>query len=197
VKFTLDWNCVIEVEEDQPQAVSVRALVDAHRSKRIEVALLATSASENTKSRVFPCSAELFLQRVARQGWQDLPLVPMPAISDLSFWDHAYYVDDDEEFDRMYDALWAVMASNIASDPEKHLCEGQTFNDDAIHSEALAKWRNAWCDVMSAYTHIHERRDVFVTNNTKDFQDKREALAVLGMRCIATPAEAVLLLPAP
>jgi hypothetical protein len=44
---------------------------------------------------------------------------------------------------------------------------------------------------MSAYTHIREQRDVFVTNNTRDFQAHRAALATLGMTAITTPNEAV------
>lgn len=77
MKLTLDWNCVIEVEEGQPQADAVNTLIAAHRKGQIEVALLAASASENTKSKVFPGNAELFLKRVAHLGWQDLPLVQM------------------------------------------------------------------------------------------------------------------------
>lgn len=194
MKLTLDWNCVIEVEEGQPQADAVRALIVAHHSGQIEVALLAASATENTQSRMLPGNASIFLERVARLGWGDLPLVPMPMIWGLSYWDHAYYAKDAKEFERKFDAIWAVMAPRFARDPQAHLTLGQTLDDATIQSAALSRWRNTWCDVMSAYTHIHENRDVFVTNNTRDFQGHAEALAPLGMAQIATPDQAVKLL---
>jgi hypothetical protein len=65
------------------------------------------------------------------------------------------------------------------------------MTDGAIQSEELSKWRNAWCDVISAYSHIHAGRDVFVTNNPRDFQDNSELLSQLGMKHILTPAETV------
>jgi hypothetical protein len=63
------------------------------------------------------------------------------------------------------------------------------LDDNAIQSEELSKWRNTWCDVISAYSHIHDGRDVFVTNNTRDFQKNSAALSRLGMTQIYTPAE--------
>lgn len=189
--YTLDWNCVIELEEQRPQAASVQSLVDAHRRQEIEVALLAASASENTKSKLFPGNAKLFFERVKALGLDDLPLVPMPAIVGLSYFDNAFWVSDAEEFERLKSALWAVMAPNVAIKPIDHLPEGQKLTDDAIQSEALSKWRNVWCDVISAYSHIHAKRDVFVTSNTKDFQKHREQLSKLGMAVILTPSEAV------
>jgi hypothetical protein len=194
MKLTLDWNCVIEVEERRPQADAVLDLIRAHRSRQVEVALLAASATENTQSKVFPGSATIFLERVTRLGWDDLPLVPMPGIWGLSYWDHAYHVGDSDEFERKFDAIWGVIAPRFARDPIAHLKVGQALDDETIQSASLSKWRNVWCDVMSAYTHIYEGRDIFVTNNTRDFQAHRGALSVLGMTNIVTPDVAVSLI---
>ncbi len=189
MKLTLDWNCVIEVEEDRPQASNVRDLVEAHRRGEIEVALLAASASENTKSMRFPGNARVFKQRIAQLGWDDLPLVLVPGIIGLSYWDCCFVVGDAEVFKRDMDALWAVIAPKVPRRPSGHLSQGQALDDAAIQSEGLAKWRNSWCDVISAYSHIHAERDIFVTNNTRDFQDNALALASLGMRNISAPAK--------
>lgn len=189
MKLTLDWNCVIEVEEDRPQAPHVVDLINCHRQGQFEVALLAASASENSKSKRFPGSAKLFQDRVSTLGWQDLPLVTMPGIPGLSYWDFCYYVDDGESFERDMDALWSVIAPKVPREPSEHLPFGALITDDAIQSEPLSKWRNTWCDVISAYSHIHDGRDVFVTNNTRDFQKNSEVLSRLGMKHIYTPAE--------
>lgn len=189
MKLTLDWNCVIDVEQGGPQAAHVLELVEASRAGGFEVALLATSASENSRSKRFPGNAGLFKERVSALGWEDLPIVRMPGIIGLSYWDFCYYVEDGDKFDQEVEALWQVISPNVARDWLVHLPAGKAPSDGAIQSEELAKWRNAWCDVMSAYSHIHEGRDIFVTNNTKDFQRNSERLAKLGMKHISSPDE--------
>lgn len=191
MKLTLDWNCVIEVEEGRPQAEHVASLINYHRKGHFEVALLAASASENTRSKIFPGNAHLFVERIAALGWQDLPLVPMPGVIGLSYWSHCYYVEDGDKFEQDMDALWQAIAPMIPRRPSEHLPEGVKLTDDAIQSIALSKWRNTWCDVVSAYSHIHAARDIFVTNNTKDFHKNADKLSRLGMKQICTPAETI------
>ncbi|MFN4157658.1 MAG: hypothetical protein ACK4GO_04540 [Gemmobacter sp.] len=193
LRFSLDWNCVIEVEEGRSQSSHVLALVDAHRRQRVNVALLAASASENTGSRVFPGSARAFLSRVERIGWHDLPIVLVPAIISLTFLDYSYIVNE-EEFPKQFDGVWSAMFPNFRRDPREHLAAGTALNDASIQSPTLCKWRNAWCDVMSAISHIDSQRDVFVTNNTRDFQRNATALAAFGMGRIETPENAAALL---
>lgn len=191
MKLTLDWNCVIEVEEGRPQAAYVLDLVHRHRDGQFEVALLAASASENSKSKRFPGNATIFVERVSALGWKDLPLVPMPAVFGLSYWDFCYCVRDCESFEFAMEELWYAIAPNVPQNPCDHLPPGMAFSDDTIQSEHLWKWRNTWCDVVSAYCHVHECRDIFVTNNTRDFQSNRQKLSALGMQHIATPMEAL------
>ena len=191
VKFTFDWNCVIAVENGQPEAPDLQALVELHRERRIEVALLAASASENTRSRIFPGSARLFEERRSSIGWDDLPLVLMPAARGLSYFDYSYIVGDADTFNSDVDALWRVLATRVERNPLRHLPGDLRWDDAAIQSTHLSKWRNAWCDVMSAYSHIRAGRDVFVTLNTKHFQKNSEKLRNIGMRCIAAPERAL------
>lgn len=191
MKLTLDWNCVIEVEEGRPQASYVVDLIDSHRKGQFEVALLAASASENSRSRLFPGNAKLFVERVSTLGWQDLPLVPMPCVIGLSYWGYCYYVGDGEKFERDIDELWQAIAPNIPSKPLEYLPPGTELTDDVIQSVELSKWRNTWCDVISAYSHIQSGRDIFVTQNTRDFQRNLEKLSKLGMKHISTPEESL------
>lgn len=191
MKLTFDWNCIIEVENDGPQAAAVADLVDSHRNGHLEVALLAASASENAKSKRFPGNAGLFFERISALGWQDLPLVPMPAVIGLSYMDCSYLVDDGERFKRDMKSLWDTIAPGTPRIPSDHLPPGMKLSNETIQSEELRKWRNTWCDVISAYSHIQAGRDIFVTNNTRDFQKNLEKLSALGMQHISTPAEAL------
>lgn len=167
-----------------------------HRNGEFEVALLAASASENNGSKEFPGNAKVFKDRVDQLRWNDLPIVLMPAIAGLSYFDFCFWVEDTDRFELKRNALWKVIAPNIEINPQDHLSNGKEIDDDTIQSPALYKWRNTWCDVMSAYSHIHEGRDVFITNNTKDFQKNASALAELGMKYIFSPQNARILLTA-
>lgn len=115
MKLTLDWNCVIEVEEGRPQAEHVSDLINSHRKCHFAVALLAAL------------------------GWQDLPLVPMPVVWGLSYFAFCFFVEDGDAFERDMNALWQVIASTIPSEPSEHLPVGMKLTDDVIQSEALSK----------------------------------------------------------
>lgn len=118
-----------------------------------------------------------------------MPLVPMPLVIGLSYIGYSYIIGDGEKFKFDMDALWYAISQNISKNPSDHLSSDVKLSDDLIQSEGLAKWRNTWCDVISAYSHIQAGRDIFVTNNTKDFQRNIEKLSDLGMHHISTPAE--------
>ena len=182
---------MIEVENEGKQSRAVRELVDLHLDGKVDVALLAASASENDSSRRFPGNAGIFDERVAALGWDHLPIVLMPAVIGLCYFDFCFLTDDSEKFEADVNALWEAIAPNVPSNPLDHTHQSEELTDELIQSSQLSKWRNTWCDVISAYSHIHARRDVFVTLNTKDFQRNHLRLAELGMRCVATPEHAV------
>lgn len=191
LKLTLDWNCAIAVEEERPKhAECVRQLIRLHRSGEIEVALLAASASENTKDKVLAPSSGIFGDRINALGWNDLPLVKVPMVIGLTYIG-AHLIADANAFKRDTDAIWSALFPSVPSDPRLHLAEGEPLTDATIQGVGMWKWRNKWCDVISAYSHIYARRDMFVTTNTADFQKHARQLAELGMTAIATPEEAL------
>ncbi|UXN73192.1 hypothetical protein N8D56_19795 [Devosia sp. A8/3-2] len=50
--FTLDTNCIIDLEEGRPQAASVRALADAHAMGAAEVALAKKASARLLQTRL-------------------------------------------------------------------------------------------------------------------------------------------------
>ncbi len=197
MKITFDWNCLIEVEEGREQAAFVSALIEAHRKGAVEVGLLAVSASENLKSKKFPGAAKLFRQRVNDLGWSDIPIVLAPSVHGMTFIGLTFIVGDADKFKADVQALWAVIAPNIPRRHSDYLQAGQRVSDEIFWSENSSKWRNAWCDVYSAYSHIKAKRDVFVTLNTRDFQKNADKLAKLGMMQICDPKDALRILDSP
>lgn len=188
--LTFDWNCVLAVEKNEPDASAVTQLVDWHREGRIEVALLQVSASENLKgSREFPGSYDCFEERLRKLGWDDLPRLPTPGVIGLTFWDCCYFVDESVYTERS-DTLWSIIAPNLETFLDVWIATHGEPSDEEFSGPAFAKFRNAWCDVHSAYCHINERRDLFVTTNTRDFQRNSDALTPLGLVAV-TPKEAL------
>jgi hypothetical protein len=190
--FSADWNCVIEVEADGEHAGQVRRLIELHRSGACEVFVLATSASENLRgSRTLPGSYALFRNRLEALGWGDLSAIPTLLTVGLTFLGSSKLAGDHD--DTLIDELWQIIAPNIERDPHRHRQPLLVSDENWIASRDLAKWRNTWCDVHSAHSHISAGRDVFVTTNTTDFQRHADSLALLGLRRIALPKEAVAL----
>lgn len=188
--LTFDWNCVLAVENGEPAGKAVNELVNLHRKGRIEVALLQVSASENLKgTRKFPGSYDCFAERLANLGWDDLPRLPTPGVIGLTFLGCSYIVDENAYAD-MSDRLWSIIAPNRKTFLDDWIATRGEPSDEKFSGPAFAKFRNAWCDVHSAYCHINERRDLFVTTNTNDFQENSDALTPLGLVAVS-PEEAL------
>jgi hypothetical protein len=167
--FSLDWNCAISVEKSEPSSDAIKALVLSHREGRSAVAVLQTSASENMRgTRLFPASYLDFEARPKGIGWDDLPRVKTPGVWGLSFWGASFYVDVGH-YDKFASILWSKMFPRLPQRYEEFLTNAGLPEDTSLRSEEANKWRNAWCDVHSAYSHLWAKRDFFVTLNLRDF----------------------------
>jgi hypothetical protein len=182
--ITFDWNCVISSENQDDQAPYVDQLINLHRKKMVEVAITTVSASETLKgSKEFPASANFFNKRLENLGWSDLPLVLGPAVIGLTYFGMCKIVG--ENFSTERDAIWEIVGGST----QRRL--PASLSDADLHSADYKKWRNAWCDVHTLWVHIDSGRDVFISSNTKDFQNKMTQLRALGLKEVKTPEEMV------
>lgn len=103
--FTLDTNCIIDLDDSRPNALHVRRLVEAHPS-RADVAYVAISASEKQKSGTQLGNFSLFKKRLVSLGTGDLTeLVPMMYL-DVCYLDHGYLVGPEmHELERAISAV--------------------------------------------------------------------------------------------
>ncbi|UYV38650.1 hypothetical protein N4R57_06270 [Rhodobacteraceae bacterium D3-12] len=188
---TFDWNCILSIENGDANFDSIQLLIDAHHSGGIEVGLLATSASENMRgTKGFPGSYLIFEKRLARLGLSDFPIIPAPGVIGLTFIGHSYWCDE-ETYENLSNSLWDVIAPRQKNFVEEWVVvKDRAPTDDEFQSSEFAKYRNAWCDVHSAYCHVAEERDYFITSNTKDFPPDGAALSQLGLLAL-TPEMAV------
>src|SRR5260221_6315376 len=87
--FTLDTNCLIDVEENRPWRDSVLRLIAAADKGTADVAMVASSASERQPGGEYLKTFTSFRERMQELGFGSLKMLKTIARFDLSFWDHA------------------------------------------------------------------------------------------------------------
>ncbi len=162
LKFTLDTNCIIDVDCKRPSAPAVIALADAAKTGRADVALVASSASERQAGDYFLENFEVFQDRASSLGFGNLPILRPIARWGMAFWGHGVW--DGPELrareNAIYRALfpqspyeWADYATSKGVDPEDK------------PSPAYFRWRNQILDAQAYWAHENARRDIFVTSD--------------------------------
>jgi hypothetical protein len=187
-RFTLDTNCLIDVEENRPDAPCIRAIVSRH-GNGINVAVSAIGASERQRNNRYAQNFLEFKDKLKAIGFENLELLPPLAYWDVCFWDHCVMADG---ADPLESQIHAVLFPNMAFLwPEYAKARGLPIDAPQLDKT----WRNAKCDVLGLWCHIKHGGGVFVTSD-QNFHavTKQERLKALGAGVIAYPKDATALL---
>src|SRR5436309_10519071 len=92
--FTIDTNCIIDLECVTGFAPPLRQLIAAHRLGDAEVAIPAVSASEVQQDGEYLQNFSQFERRLAEAGLEGLPLIHPIAYWGISFYGLGYSADD-------------------------------------------------------------------------------------------------------
>ena len=182
--FTLDTNCLIDIEKNRPGAAAVRMLADAHAAGKADVAVIAMSASENQKNGQLLCNFEEFQTYLATLDLAHLNIVNPMMHWDISFWDHCFWPDD-----AMLDLerkIHSILFPKMQFSWEDY-CRDKGI--DRSSTPSVDPWRNHKCDVQAIWSHIHSQRQVFVTGD-RNFHRKKVSLIGLGAGRIEYPDDA-------
>jgi hypothetical protein len=197
LSLSLDTNCVIALDEVRKdprshraaEAKAIRTLVDAHTTRRADVALVAISASERQKDNVPLENFSIFQERLASLGLAHLELLHPMLYFDVTFWDASLW--SDEEMQALERSIHEILFPNIPflwSD----YCAANGF--DPNREAPDRKWKNAKCDVQAFWSHVWRKRDVFVTSDENFHKElRRPQLIALAGGSIETPASAAAL----
>jgi hypothetical protein len=176
-KLVLDTNCLIDLEENRPDAQHLRTLIWAWKDGRVELAVVAVSASENQPGGIAARNYDAFEAKLNNIGLSGVrQLLPL-AIWDIFYWDHALFSSD--EMERLVSRIRALLFPGIVIGPPANIEENSV-------------WRNKMCDVLVAWSCIHHEWAGLVTRD-KNFHDHKHELAKLGLHYILYPADAALL----
>jgi len=184
--FTLDTNCLIDLENEAPSAEHIRKLYRYHTTGKIRLCLPAVAASEHPKKgreiKTFDC----FIQRISDAGMPDVELLRPYMFMNLSFLDYSMLTDDHMmKLDKdIHQILFPQLPYRYAE-----YCSLREQNPEKLPIER--KWRNAKCDVMIAWCHIYHHGDVMVTRDGNYLKaTKKPRLLALGAGKILSPEEA-------
>lgn len=188
--FTLDTNCLIAVSERRDDAVYVRALADAHSRGEADVAVIGISASEKQRDGCRMEDFGEFRKRLKSMGLEHLPVVFPLAYFDITFWDVSLLADDEmEQLERKIHQIMFPSVEFLWADFSK------TNRLDPNNPPHGTKWANCKCDVQALWSHMHHKREVFVTADS-DFHKAsvKPALIALGAGRIEYPRDAASLI---
>jgi len=186
--FTLDTNCLIDVEQSRAAAREVRALADAHAAGTADVAVIAMSASENPQAGRSIDNFSEFEDHLASLRLAHLNIVLPMMYLDISFWDHSLWADDAMiDLERQ---IHSILFPNVQF-LWRDYCRDNGINPPP--NSSFGKWRNCKCDVQAIWSQIHSKRNVFVTRDG-NFHKKELALLALNVGKVEYPHSAVKLL---
>lgn len=191
MRFTLDTNCLLALAEPRHDTEAVRTLLTRIRANALHCyGVVAAAASEKTTTGAYAESFSLFEGRLQRLGLLDANVLMPIGHWNVTYWDCALWAS--KEMVVLERAIHEVLFPRIPYRYQDYcIALGKSTDLEPMDS----KWRNAICDTLTLWAHIHHKGDVFVSSD-KNFhkKTKKVALQSLGAREILKPSEALQLL---
>ena len=190
IKFTLDTNCLIDVDENRQAAKFVLRLLGAFNTSKIDLALVASSASERQKSGEYLESFCKFKIRTKVLGFDGLPILPSLARWDVSFWDNGLWADDESE--KREKAIYETLFPGSPYEWSDFAYQNNQDTEDRS-TKVFSRWLNQIIDAQAYWAHDYAGRDVFVTSD-KNFKKRLKGNPLFKGALIASPKESLKLL---
>jgi hypothetical protein len=169
MRMVLDTNCIIDLEQERVAAEDVRSLIGAWQNGRVELAVVAISASEKGSSSEIYGNYHNFQERLAKVGLIGVEELLPPCYGDICFWDKCIW--SGEEIEKVINSLWNILFPG--------------FNYKIVSQN----WLNKLCDVLVAWACVNYKWQNLVTRD-KIFHRNKEILHGLGIERILLPIEA-------
>ena len=158
-------------------------LVEMNRKRRINLRITAASASERKPDQKYASRLSEFQHRLAAIGLNGLEILPTICYADVSFFD--YCLVGDGELSVLECKIQRILFPKIQLE-YRNYCEKRSLK--LSDEKAWHKWTNAKCDVLSLWSHIWYKGDIFVTrDNNYHKKTKKPDLIRLGAGDILTP----------
>lgn len=192
LRFTLDTNCLIDVDDGRLAKGDVLAIIEAARRGEADVAMLASSASERQPGGGHLDNFGDFQKRMIDLGLSDIALLRPLGKLGVCYWGFSIY--GDEKTVAREQLIFETLFPTI---PYKwtDYAAANGLDQEALTSRGAWKWRNALCDAQAFWCHENDERDVFVTSDA-NFARRLAAASAFSTAKVNTPAEAADMLQA-
>ena len=185
-RVALDTNCLIDLEQQSELGEQVADLRALHNAGRIELCIPAVSASERQPGGVYFHNFKEFEQRLEALGLSSATLLSPIAYFGIAFFGHGLY--GGAESSALDEAIHDILHPEIAFGYRDY-CSAHGLDPEATLNR---RWRNAKCDVLIAWTHIHYRCNLLVTNDDNFHKLTKVArLTALGAGPVVRTADAM------
>jgi hypothetical protein len=192
ITFTLDTNCLIDVDDNRPAATYVKGLIEAADKGFADVAMVASSASERQPGGGRLKTIEQFKSRMHKLGFGSVKLLKPIARWDLSFWDYEIQPTDAQML--LEELIFETLFPDV---PYRWQDYAASHEIESVDEPKAFKWRNRLCDAQAFWGHVENKRDVFVTSDAR-FKKRLSAKGgPFSADTIATPADAIEILNSP
>jgi hypothetical protein len=170
VRYTLDTNCIIAMEESRPEASALKTLVERHRQGTLIVQITAIVAAERQRSGTPLERFDDFRARIAALGLGEAVFLKPPMYVGLCFVD--YCIVHGDEFLSQERAIHEVLFSSTPFEIDS--------SEHPVGSKQWLRWLNAKCDVLTMWCHLHYGGGVFVSSD-ENFHASSKRLRLLSM----------------
>ena len=164
LRYTLDTNCLIDIEDDRPAAIHIKRILRAAKDGSVDVAMVASSASERQKDNTFLTNFQHFEQRRKSLGFGHLPLLYPLLRWDIGFWENALWSSDTAA--ARENLIYQILFPNSPIEWPDYAAQKAVQSDD-VNSRAYRRWRNQILDAQAYWAHDFNDRDVFVTSDRR------------------------------
>jgi hypothetical protein len=188
ITFTLDTNCLIDVEDNRPARDSILRLIAAADRGFADVAMVASSAAERQPGGGYLKTLTAFKDRMQQLGFDSVKMLMPIARWDLSFWDYGILPSEAQmQRERL------IFETLFPDTPYSWQEYAAATGIERLDEPSAFKWRNRLCDAQAFWAHDDNQRHVFVTSDAR-FEKRLSTVKVFLTSTIATPVEAADLL---
>ncbi len=187
--FTLDTNCLAEVDEDRPVQSDVLRMIEAARRGEADIAILASNASEHPPGGTHLNRFADFQKRMLAIGLGHITLLKPIARHGLSF--HGFGIMSDEAAVGRERLIFTTLFPTTPSRWSDFAAINGLDKKDLLSAGAW-KWRNCLGAAQAFWSHENAKRDVFVTTDGSFWRLRNKA--EFADAVVMTPTQAVQML---
>lgn len=183
IQVSLDTNLLIDLEEKREGFENVREIVQLHKNGRIKLCIPSIIASEKLMRGQGISNFGVFSSYLESLGITEYEEIMPLMYLGMCYLGHALLAG--KKLIETEHIIHRILFPKIEPDYRDY-CKARNISD----KNGVAKeWRNAKVDVQLLWSHMHHKKDIFITRDVNFKKKEREINEKIGKTSIMTPKE--------